>query len=450
MDPTQLVLDVKEKAVDNVKPPTFPAPSSGTTGFPAHKKRARVSAFKQQRQQKQSTAEATPTYSSHDRQPLGSSSSAAPSEENARPTDQSQSGLAAEDKRRIDRENQTRLETMSQAEIEEAQKELLKELDPSILQMLLKRANISEPRDSSPFDNPRAPNTPQPPTVTVEDTSAAKQARLDNTENGQIPSIESQKIEAPGKLTKKVTFDEDAAPPAPPGDLFPLSTQPSQAANKPADVPSARTTHFPSAPPVPDLNPSDPDFLANLHSKFFPNLPADPSKLAWMAPIPTTDSPADRDSPYHPSQSSLPVSALRFDFRGSLLPPRLSRSIPASMGLHHHGEAPEAAGYTVPELARLARSAVPAQRCVAFQTLGRILFRLGDGEWGAGEGGRVGDEDDLAFAIWRLFRQGRVLETLEEAAAVEEGAGHRGARVYAIEALWLFEKGGWKEKWRGL
>jgi hypothetical protein len=124
--------------------------------------------------------------------------------------------------------------------------------------------------------------------------------------------------------------------------------------------------------------------------------------------------------------------------------------MPVSKGLHHHGEAPEAAGYTIPELARLARSAVPGQRCVAFQALGRILYRLGKGEWGVGEGGRVGDEDDLAFGLWRLFRQGRVLETLEAAAGVEEGVGHRGARAYAIEALWLFEKGGWKEKWRGM
>ena len=70
-------------------------------------------------------------------------------------------------------------------------------------------------------------------------------------------------------------------------------------------------------------------------------------------------------------------------------------------GLHHHGAAPEDAGYTIGELAHLARSTVPAQRCVAFQTLGRVLYRLGRGEFGgrgrggasAAEGGARRDED---------------------------------------------------------
>ncbi|KAG7150343.1 RNA polymerase II-associated protein rba50 like [Verticillium longisporum] len=65
-----------------------------------------------------------------------------------------------------------------------------------------------------------------------------------------------------------------------------------------------------------------------------------------------------------------------------MLPPRLSRQIPVSKGLHHHGQAPEAAGYTIEELSILARSAVAAQRCIAFQTIGRIFYRLGKGEWG--------------------------------------------------------------------
>lgn len=213
--------------------------------------------------------------------------------------------------------------------------------------------------------------------------------------------------------------------------------------------PSA-SMHFPHMPAVPDLDPADPDFLQHLHSKYFPNLPADPARLAWMAPVPTADSVADRESPYYPGQATVAVSQLRFDFRGQLVPPRASRDIPVSKGLHHHGEAPEAAGYTVGELARLARSAVPAQRCVAFQTLGRILYRLGRGEWG--EAAADIDKDPrsaVAQGIWRSVKEGRVLDTLHEAAGVEEGRGHQGSRAYAIEAVWLFEKGGWKELWKG-
>ena len=431
-----LILDVKEKDVSHVQAPSLPTPTPGNRGFPEHKKRSRTSAFKQQRQSASGPKGPVPKFQSSPPQ-----SAAAPQSNDP----------AADERRKIDLENSARLESMSQNEIAEAQQELLNELDPSILQMLLRRANLDESKDKKdPFAASAAPPDvsepvkagPEPPTISVEDTAEPPQLP---ESNGQIDKDSN----GPSKPKKKVTFDEDTAPPALSSDLFaPASQRQPQSHGHDHDH-DHNTTHFPAAPSAPDLDPSDPDFLANLHTKYFPNLPSDPAKLAWMAPIPTANSPADRDSPYHPSQSSLPVSALRFDFKGRLIPPRLARQIPSSAGLHHHAEAPEAAGYTVPELARLARSALPAQRCVAYQTLGRLLFRLGSGEWGIGEGGRDGEEDDLAFSIWRLIKAGYVIESLEEAASVEEGAGHRGARAYAIEALWLLEKGGWKEKWKG-
>ncbi|KAL1884136.1 hypothetical protein VTK73DRAFT_6805 [Phialemonium thermophilum] len=436
MDPSGLlVLDVKEKEVDHVAPPTLPS-EANTTGFPEHKKRSRVSAFKQRRS---AVNGGDAGKQDNGKEPqleraVVSSRRDGPSEKSTQPKPQVE-------KERIDEENKARIASMSREEIEEARQELLNELDPSLLQMLMRRANIDDTRASSVFQEDsreQKSNAPMGPSVEDhdEDESAKDQPKRSSPVSKAAP--------------KKVTFDEDAAPPEPPSGLFPLASQQNSSDASFKHHRENGTTHFPAPPQVPDLDPSDPDFLAKLHSKFFPNLPADPSKLAWMAPIPTPDSAADQESPYYPAQSSLPVSALRFDFRGALLPPRLSRVVPTSKGLHHHGEAPEAAGYTILELARLARSAVPGQRCIAFQTLGRILYRLGKGEFGVGEGGRVGDEDDLAFALWRLIRQGQIIETLEQAAGVEEGVGHRGVRAYAIEALWLLEKGGWKEKWRGM
>ncbi len=85
---------------------------------------------------------------------------------------------------------------------------------------------------------------------------------------------------------------------------------------------------------------------------------------------------------------------------------------------------------------------MPAQRCIAFQTLGRILYRLGAGDFGPAQ-------DDLPAGLWRCFTDGRVLDTLTDAAAVEEGRGHRGSRVYALEALWLFEKAAGSSSSRG-
>lgn len=433
MDVTLQIFDVKERPTGEAKPPSFPAPPSSTVGgFPAPKKR--TSAFKQRRQAQSGTETPNLVRLDGDR----------PAQRSTQATEDPE----AAERRRIDEENRARLASMSLEEIMEAQKELFSGLDPTVLQMLLRRANLDDkPNGPDMFDTPSAsaetaPKN-EPPEIKVQDTSKEPEPLA-------ASKPDATKSE-PKKPKKTVTFDEDAAPPTPPPDLFPISSPPPKpTADTHKHQHADSSTHFPAATQPLDLDPSDPDFLEKLRKKFFPSTPADPSKLAWMAPLPTENSTADRESPYYPGQDSFVVSALRFDFRGVLLPPRTSREIPVTKGLHHHGEAPEAAGYTIRELARLARSAVPAQRCIAYQTLGRILYRLGRGEWGVGAGGRDGDEDDLAFSLWRLIREGKVLESLEEEASKEEGTTHYSARAYAVEALWLYEKGGWREKWRGL
>jgi len=86
----------------------------------------------------------------------------------------------------------------------------------------------------------------------------------------------------------------------------------------------------------------------------------------------------------------------------------------------------------------LARSAFPAQRCVAFQTLGRLLYRLGRGSFGP-------EESEVVRGLWKSVEDGKVIETLEEAASA--AGGHQGSKTYAIEAVWLWQKGGGK-KWK--
>lgn len=103
--------------------------------------------------------------------------------------------------------------------------------------------------------------------------------------------------------------------------------------------------------------------------------------------------------------------------------------------------APEAAGYTIPELAHLSRSAFPAQRAIAYQTVGRILYRLGRGDFG--QEGTEGEE--LYRGLWKCVEEGRVLDTLIAEAGMEEGKGHRTCKILAMEAVWLWRKGGGKK-----
>ncbi|KAI1498022.1 RPAP1-like protein [Biscogniauxia marginata] len=448
MDPTVLILDVKEKETTEPEAPGFPQIKSTTSGFPEPKKRTRISAFKQKRQGQSvlSQQKKTKVFLSSSNEPLTAPShgpqGTAPNN-NAQPNE----------RQRIDRENNERLASMSPQDIEAARQQLFNGMDSSILEMLLKRANLDEAASPSPFDKPPSnppdtadtsqPSIQNPPEIRIEDTSAhaksrtpEREAQADPHEKPSAP-ITTERIPPPSAVdeadeaesTPSTSQLDDAAPAVPPEEHIIKSDS------------DALKPHWPQPRQPADLDPNDPDFLQHLHEKYFPNLPADPSKLAWMAPVPTPNSPADRDSPYYPGQDSLSVSALRFDFRGMLLPPRISRAVPASKGLHHHGEAPEAAGYTIRELARLARSAVPGQRCVAYQTLGRILYRLGRGQFG-------GPGDDVTVGIWRQMEEGAVLRSLYEEAGTEEGRGHRSARAFAIEAIWLFEKGGWKERLR--
>jgi hypothetical protein len=398
------VSDIQERIT---APPSAPTLKKTPTGFPEHKKRTRVTTFKQQRQ----------AASSQLSQPAALDKPSVRDVQPVRATTSSRSGHSFDDgeRKRIDEENKQRLAAMSATEIDEERQELLAGLNPSLIERLLKRANLDDGRGDTGIDLPTS-NTDR-----IEERNAEIDHQVKTT---PAPRPGGRLVEP----SKSVRFKEDEEE----------RGNESSGLNSGVGYEEVPDVHFPSAPPVADLDPSDPSFLKNLHNKYFPDLPNDPSKLAWMAPIPTHGSVADQESPYYPAHEALPASALRFDFRGGLLPPRIARAMPITKGLHHHGEAPEAAGYTVPELARLARSAYPAQRCIAFQTLGRFLYRLGRGEWG--------DEDsEISKGLWRCVEEGKIVQTLEEAASAE--GGHQGSKVYAVEAAWLWQKGGGK-RWK--
>ncbi|ABN68290.2 predicted protein, partial [Scheffersomyces stipitis CBS 6054] len=209
--------------------------------------------------------------------------------------------------------------------------------------------------------------------------------------------------------------------------------------------------HFPKPKPVDDLDLNDPDFYDKLHEKYYPDLPKETDKLSWMT----------KPLPKQTSTTYESVADMRFNFHGDLIElhdetsPQANpkNEIPTYMGLHHHAENPHLAGYTLAELAHLARSVVPSQRCVSIQTLGRILHKLGLHKY-AGVSVEENDEEDKHFnenvremvasfekMLWDLIDQLRVIETITDAAD-EAKTKNLSVRNYAIEALWLWKKGG--------
>uniref|UniRef100_A0AAQ5ZT51 RNA polymerase II associated protein 1 n=1 Tax=Amphiprion ocellaris TaxID=80972 RepID=A0AAQ5ZT51_AMPOC len=94
----------------------------------------------------------------------------------------------------------------------------------------------------------------------------------------------------------------------------------------------------------------------------------EPEKLEWM-----------RDLPAPRRKGTKKAMQARFDFTGSLIAP--TEDLPTHLGLHHHGEEPERAGYSLKELFLLSRSQIIQQRNLALSTLANILSKARAGEY---------------------------------------------------------------------
>uniref|UniRef100_A0A8C3DJ23 RNA polymerase II associated protein 1 n=1 Tax=Corvus moneduloides TaxID=1196302 RepID=A0A8C3DJ23_CORMO len=85
-------------------------------------------------------------------------------------------------------------------------------------------------------------------------------------------------------------------------------------------------------------------------------------KLEWM-----------KDLPSPRQKKTKKGMQARFSLKGELIP--ADADLPTHLGLHHHGEEAERAGYSLQELFHLSRSQVTQQRTLALQVLGRIVQR---------------------------------------------------------------------------
>ncbi|KAK6366041.1 hypothetical protein LTS17_011008 [Exophiala oligosperma] len=366
------VKEIQEHDTDSV--PAAPSLKSSRSGFPEHKRR-NISTFKRNQQ----AAASAPRPSIPTR---------------VEPSDRAIAhhvgkkygvDLESQQKADISEENKRRIAEMSIDDIEEARSELMRNLNPAFLERLLKRANIDD-------DQQEQKRWPQAPEEGDEHDHGDTRKEMDSVEATEMP------------------------------------------AGAPDDTPSAPSVHFPAPPRSKDdfipLDPNDPSFFSELRTHYFPNTPHDPSTMTWLQD-PTEEE--NQESLYNPEKESFLASALRFGFNGRLIPPKESLEIDVKRGLHHHGDEPSSAGYTIPELAILARSTLPNQRCMAYQLLGRILFRLGRGDFGPRGG-------ELQEALWSVVERERPLEVMM--AEANRQSGHASAKAHAVEALWLWRKGG--------
>lgn len=298
---------------------------------------------------------------------------------------------------RIHMENIHKLQKMTPEEIERKREEISRSMDQAVLQSLLRRAEIKE----AEVVKPKPHSTDESPS-----TSAAPFPEPMSKSSLQQPGNPIYGTKAPSKNS---IADWDPVPEAiQPNAVIWGENLSEHAKNPDTRVHSHCGVHFPSAPE--DLR------------KFFPDLPVETEKLAWMQPIAEQE-----DAEYNSQLTLVAPSELRFDFKGNLVTPRQSRAIPTNKGLHHHGDAPNAAGYTLPELAHLCRSSHPAQRSLAIQTAGRVLHKI--------RLRKFARSSDLQEGLEALIARTRILETLFEAA--DEQTRSVTVKALATEALWL-------------
>lgn len=384
-----VVKEIKERE------PTAPPPApklKSKSGFPEHGTR-KISAFKRTQAEKQQDAPSTRNLTRNE-----------PSDRAIINQIGKKYGIDSEAKEKADinEENKQRLAQMSVEDIEQARSELLSNLNPTLIERLLRRANIEEDEQGQDWD--------QDP---VNENKSADEQTGGRPETKEVSR-------------KKVSFEEQ-------DEKETIKSQASDISG--GDIPLVPAgAHFPIPPRDPSsyksLDPTSATFLSDLRTNYFPDTPHDPSQLTWLQD-PTEEETSQ--SAYAPTQTSYAPSDIRFDFTGRLLPPTESAAIPVDKGLHHHGEAPESAGYTIPELALLVRSTLPNQRCIAYQMLGRILYRLGRGDFGP-------RGTELNEGLWGCIEHERPVEVMM--AEANRTGGHMSAKAYATEALWLWRKGG--------
>lgn len=344
----------------------------------------------------------------------------------------------------IHKENVSLLQNMSEEEIAKERQELMESLDPKLVQSLLRNINKRASDKGAPLfaEIEGASGTWIGGTDAINDL-----VPLDDDQVNKALGVAEEKPEEPASQN---TLREEGFGDNDEDDIAPLDFQMAQAVDHMSNEELLNDVHFitqdtadrDSKMDLQHIDLHDPDFNEKLYEKFFPDLPKDVQKLKWMENLDDSVKP----------QIINDVTQCRFDFNGNLVPPTREISSTTHSALHHHSDDPELAGYTIPELQRLSRSTFPGQRSIALQTLGRILYKLGkqsyyqlvpevDLETYKEDGSTKQVMNKIYAMFWDLCKDCRIIDCLREAAD-ETKTRHLSIRNYAVDALWLWKKGG--------
>lgn len=439
-----LLGDIVEKNLDYLPQSEVAAhPSNATAnGFPELYKPEKISSWKQRLRAKAARSKqgARPEPTLRKAEPSKNSKSEAES---------------------IHAENMNTIGNMSEEQVFQERRELLESLNPKLIQNLLKNINQRSGKNGEPApffaEIEGAPGTwvggtndlaelPKLNDKQVDDALGIKNLSISDDMNDDAKSTYGDEDSGEDEIEELLEFDDV-------DDIAPLDFQMAQTIDHMTNEELMSDVHFikytdpkgKANQEIDDkLNLNDPNFDANLHEMFFPDLPKEIGKLEWMKPV--------EEGAESKPELLQEVSQLRFDFKGNLVPPTREIKSTTHSALHHHSQDPQLAGYTIPELARLSRSTFPQQRSISIQVLGRILYKIGkqtyyqlvpeiSSETYQEYGSTQKIMDKIYSMLWDLCKECNIIESLEDAAD-ERKTSHLTVRNYAIDALWLWKNGG--------
>ncbi|XP_032085216.1 RNA polymerase II-associated protein 1 isoform X2 [Thamnophis elegans] len=238
----------------------------------------------------------------------------------------SQSG--EQEAQNIHKENLERLQSMSKEQILEEQNRLMAQLDPNLLAFLKSRYGACTMKEGERKSEQARPTSLTEPQTLPESQPEAAETLTD-------------------ALQQKANTEEE-----PGTEVFLRSEAPIQMDAADGDIPVKPQREW-----------------VHMDSVEF-------EKLEWTKELP----------PLRQSQIKKGMQA-RFSLKGELIPP--DKEFPTHLGLHHHGEEAERAGYSLQELFHLSRSQVTQQRTLALQVLGHIVQKAKAGGFASSLEGSV-------------------------------------------------------------
>ncbi|KAJ9117017.1 hypothetical protein QFC22_004675 [Naganishia vaughanmartiniae] len=328
------VRDIKERNTGPAQPPSAPAPSNPpSSGFPVVPHRSqRVSAFKRARNVTGTQTTRGNSFTNDQPPAIGVvASGLAPTPPSARPVNErpppQQPNEIDAMLTDVQTENANKVAAMSSLERQRELEELEESLSPGILAMLAQRAQ----RQLQKAKHESKPGTHREAAVEKPEVLAEDQVIGSHPKPvvGHTPALAVESQAAVEKSEGKRETE--------------------------TAVPShgSRQVRF-AATEAP--TPSE------IQRQYFPEADLNEPNLKWLQESSTA--------------SSSTAAALRFDLSGNPLTAEEGADLPSHLGLHHHGDEANQAGYSIDEILMLCASSFTPQRTIMLSLLGKIASKM--------------------------------------------------------------------------